>query len=243
MNGADEQPTLLGVNFVELLRGRAQRVPRRLLRHWVVDEFHRRWYESNRTWKRNHFLGYTVKQLPFDLWLYQELVYEIRPSFVVQTGVSEGGSVLFFAHLLDLIGAPSSALVVGVDIRLTESARSLSHPRVRLIESSSVVPECVERVRGLIQPGVGLVSLDSDHSAAHVEKELELYSTLLTPGSYLVVEDTNVNGHPVSPTFGPGPFEATRAFLSRHDEFEADDARWQRNLISFHHHGWLRKIR
>jgi cephalosporin hydroxylase len=228
---------------MDRMREQAQRVPRRLLRNWVVNEFHRRWYESNYTWKRNRFLGYTIKQLPFDIWLYQELIHELRPSFIVQTGVSEGGSVLFFAHVLDMIGAPSSARVVGVDIKLTDSARTLSHPRLHLIESSSVTPECLERVRGLIEPGVGLVSLDSDHSCAHVAKELELYSSLLTRGSYLVVEDTNVNGHPVSRSFGPGPFEATRAFLARHEEFEADDARWQRNLISFHHHGWLRKAR
>lgn len=231
------------MDLVQHLSRRARRVPRRILKKWIVDQFHCLWYESLLTWRKNSFLGFTVKQLPMDLWLYQELLYELRPDFVLQTGVSEGGSILFFAHLLDLIGAPASARVVGVDIVLTDSARRLSHPRITLIESDSTAPEIVDRISALIKPGPGLVVLDSDHREAHVARELELYAAFVQPGSYLVVEDTNVNGHPVDLAFGPGPHEAVTAFLEKNPGFERDDTRWKRNLFSFHQHGWLKRRR
>jgi cephalosporin hydroxylase len=84
-----------------------------------------------------------------------------------------------------------------------------------------------------------MVILDSDHTEPHVRRELELYSPLVTPGSYLVVEDTNVNGHPVFPDFGPGPMEAVVDFLASTDDFEVDPD-MERHLMSFNPNGWLR---
>lgn len=223
--------------------GRLATIPKRRLREWIIDSFHRLWYEDEATWQQNTFLGFGVKQLPMDLWIYQELVAKQRPRFIVQTGVSQGGSVVFFAHLLDLIGAPADALVVGIDIELTASAKRIDHPRVRLIEGSSVAPETLERVKSLIATGPGLVSLDSDHSRDHVYRELQLYSPLVPVGNHLVVEDTNINGHPVAPKWGPGPFEAVEDFLRTNDSFVRDDALWKRNFFSFHQYGWLRRVK
>lgn len=205
----------------------------------VVDSFHKAYYHSL-GWDRNYFLGYQIKQCPLDLQLYQELVHRLRPAFIIQTGVAGGGSVLFLATLLDLIGAKPDALVVGVDLTLSPEARTLAHPRLRLIEGSSTDPETVRTVKNLVRPGCGLVSLDSDHAAAHVLAELRIYREFVRPGSYLVVEDTNLNGHPVFPSFGPGPHEAVRAFLEEDDSFHPDNELWQRNLFSFHQ--WLRRV-
>ncbi len=85
-----------------------------------------------------------------------------------------------------------------------------------------------------------MVILDSDHSRDHVLRELELYSPLVTPGCYLVVEDTNVNGHPVSPEFGPGPMEAVEAFLETTNDFEVDRSR-EKLLLTFNPSGYLRR--
>ena len=222
--------------------GTLQNYLKRKLRRKIINCFHRIYYHSTNTWCKNTFLGYEIQQCALDLQLYQEVVTRIRPSFVLQTGVNQGGSVLYFASLLDMIKARAEALVIGIDIKLTERARTLVHPRIRLIEADSTDQRIVQQVKALIGGRTGLVSLDSNHTKAHVLKELEIYKEFVRTGSYVVVEDTNINGHPVLRGWGAGPFEAVEEFLKLDDRFVRDDKIWERNLFSFHQYGWLKRV-
>jgi cephalosporin hydroxylase len=209
---------------------------------YVVRTFHKIWYNSEDTWARNTYLGYRIMQCPLDMQLYQELIFRLKPDYILQTGVAYGGSMLFFATLLDLMNAPETSVVAGIDIVLTPEAKTLSHPRIHIFEGSSTDPVMVDKIRQILPTGTGFVILDSDHAMQHVKNELDIYKELVTKGSYMVVEDTNLNGHPVHKSYGPGPYEAAQDFLKANPGFISDDELWKRNKFSFHHGGWLKRV-
>jgi cephalosporin hydroxylase len=154
----------------------------------------------------------------------------------VETGTYFGGSALFLASMLDLIG---SGRVISIDTGWDPNPPA--HPRIEYRTGSSVAPEIVAGVREAVRPGEGvMVILDSDHFRDHVLAELHAYSPLVTPGDYLVVEDTNVNGNPVKPDFGPGPMEAVDEFLDGNDAFRVDDSR-EKFFMTFSPGGYLRR--
>ena len=203
----------------------------------VVRPFHRLFYNSGKqTWSDTHWLGVPAQKCAFDLWVYQELLHELRPAVIVECGTANGGSALYLASICDLLGHGE---VVTVDIA-DEPGRP-SHERIMYLTGSSTAPEIVERVQQLVAGRAPVVViLDSDHSRDHVLNELRLYAPLVSAGSYLIVEDSNVNGHPVLPDFGPGPAEAVTQFLGETDEFEVDTSR-EKFFLTFNPSGYLRK--
>ena len=178
-------------------------------------------------------------QCPFDLQIYQELIFTSKPEFILQTGICGGGSIVYFSSVLDLMGASNDVKVIGVDIELSKEAKKIKNDRVILFEGSSTSDEVVSKIKNYIQGKKGIVILDSDHSETHVLNELSIYKDFVLKGCYLVVEDTNLNGNPVHPNFGPGPYEAVKKFLHENKDFRQDNKLWKRNLFSFHQYGWL----
>jgi cephalosporin hydroxylase len=203
----------------------------------IVRSFHRLFYESSlRTWSNTRWLGVGAQKCPFDLWVYQELLHELRPAVIVECGTADGGSALFLASICDLL---DEGEIVSVDIR--ENPQLPAHDRITYLTGSSTAPDIAEAVRQRVNGRSPiLVLLDSNHERDHVLEEMRLYGPLVTPGSYLVVEDSNINGHPVLPEFGPGPAEAIDAFLAESDEFEIDESR-EKYFLTFNPRGYLRK--
>jgi cephalosporin hydroxylase len=212
---------------------------RQVLDDDILNNFHRSYFNArdfNLTWRNTYWLGHPILKCPLDLWLYQEILHKVRPSLIIETGTAYGGSALYLASICDLVGA---GRVVTIDVT-PQSARP-SHPRITYIDASSTSPDTVDRVRSEIgHDDTVMVILDSDHRMAHVADELALYHSFVSPGSYLIVEDTNLNGHPVEPEFGPGPMEAVEAFLPSHPEF-THDAGMDKFLLSFNPKGFLRR--
>lgn len=205
----------------------------------TVERFHELYYEESRnTWQNTYWMGTRVMKCPTDLWIYQEIVNEVKPDLIVETGTALGGSALYFAHLCDAL---ERGRVVTVDLQERPDHPVPKHRRIRYLTGSSVESKIVEEVREEASSAERvLVVLDSDHSRDHVHNELDAYASIVSPNSYLIVEDTNINGHPVYPDFGPGPMEAVEAFLRSTDEFEIDETR-EKFYMTFNPRGFLRR--
>jgi cephalosporin hydroxylase len=203
----------------------------------VIETFHRLWYHDERTWRRTKWLGIKTWKCPLDLWLYQEIIHELRPGLIIETGTAYGGSASYMGFLCDVVG---NGRIVSVDIA-PKADELPTHPRVTYLRGSSTDPAIVEQVRSMITPGEPvMVILDSDHSEAHVRNELLAYADLVTPGSYVIVEDTNVNGHPAHPNHGPGPMEALDWFLSQRSDFTIDRSK-HRYHLTLNPRGYLKR--
>jgi cephalosporin hydroxylase len=191
----------------------------------VVDEFHRLYYPFFRdtTW-----LGIIARKCPLDLLVYQDLIFELRPDLIIECGTADGGSAVYLASICELAGHGE---VVTIDIRGGDS----------YLQGETLSAQVLTRLENLVNGRESvMVLLDDDHTRDHVLEELRAYHRYVTPGSYLIVEDTNINNHPVFPEFGPGPMEAVEMFLRESTEFAVDRSR-EKFFLSFNPGGFLRK--
>ncbi|MCA1299067.1 cephalosporin hydroxylase family protein [Stappia indica] len=189
-------------------------------------------YDYSYLWS---WMGVPIIQFPADVMATQEVIWATKPDVIIETGVARGGSVIFMASLLEMLG---KGKVIGVDIDIRAHNRDSieSHPmskRIELVEGSSVGEDTLARVREMIPPGASvMVVLDSDHSRDHVLAELRAYGPLVTKGCYMVVADTAV-GHldaDRAPTKrskiwykGNEPLTALRMYMDETDMFEIDE--------------------
>jgi cephalosporin hydroxylase len=179
-----------------------------------------RWYYEDLVWTRTSFLGVPCFKSVLDLWNYQEILCELQPGLVLELGTYKGGSALFFAHLLDALAPDGRVLTVDHKPRRLDP-RVSGHPRIELLVSKTTDPAVAARVAELraARPGPLFAILDSNHTCANVLAEMLLLRPLLRGGDYLVVEDGNINGHPVLAGFGDGPAEA----IARYEELHPGD--------------------
>jgi len=204
----------------------------------VIDDFHKIYYgdSSPHRWEKTFWLGIQTLKCPLDLWIYQEIIYEVNPDIIIETGTWNGGTALFLATICDKI---NKGIIFSIDITKKDFP---IHNRIKYHTGSSTDDEIFKNVCDSIKKtDKVLVILDSDHSKEHVLKEMELYGGLVTKDSYLIVEDTNINGHPVLQDCGPGPMEAIEEFLPNHSEFTIDKDK-EKLLMTFNPNGYLKKI-
>jgi cephalosporin hydroxylase len=206
-------------------------------RREVVDDFGRVYY-SSRAYSKITWRGVQLLKYPTDLWIYGELLWKIRPEVVIECGTYMAGSALFFADMLDLIGEGQVVTIDNADWSGPEGYPE--HGRITYLQGSSIDDVIVDSVRAFADRRTCLVILDSDHTASHVTAELDAYGPLVSLGSYLIVEDTNV--HDVRPDYPAGPDDALAKWLPDHPEFVVDRD-CERLLLSAAPGGFLRRIR
>jgi cephalosporin hydroxylase len=207
-----------------------------------------------------HFswLGRPIIQYPQDIVAMQELIWTIQPDLMIETGIAHGGSLIFYASMLELNAAcsgPQHAEVLGVDIDIRAHNRVAieAHPmfkRISMIQGSSIAPEVIEQVKA---KAAGkhrvLVCLDSNHTHDHVLAELQVYAPLTSLGSYCVVFDTIIEDMPAEMfsdrPWGPGnnPKTAVWEYLKTHPEFESDKQVNHKLLISVAPDGYLKRVK
>lgn len=222
------------------------------LAHQFFDATARYRYTYRFSW-----LGLPIIQYPQDILAMQQLIWQVKPDLIIETGIAHGGSLLFYASMLELNalgGGSFDTGVVGVEIGILPETRAaleshrLSRRIVSMIEGSSISPEVIQQVRSFVQEKkTVLVCLDSNHTHAHVLAELEAYAPLVTPGSYCVVFDTVIEDMPADAFpdrpwgVGNNPKTAVREYLDGHPEFEVDEKIDQQLLISSAPGGYLRR--
>jgi len=228
--------------------------------HWLLESAPHKW-SYNFSW-----LGRPAIQFPNDTWALQELVWQIKPDLIIETGIAHGGSLIYSASLLallDLCDATEKGemldprnpkrKVLGIDIDIRPHNREAieAHPlftRIDMIEGSSISEETVAQVREIASGYKRImVCLDSNHSHDHVLAELEAFAPVVSLGSYCIVFDTVVEDMPAhligDRPWGPGnsPKSAVHAFLKDHAEFEIDSRIDKKLLITVAPDGFLRR--
>ena len=203
----------------------------------VAERFSWLFFYDLNTITPNTWMGRRIQKNPLDLFIYAEIAYEVKPKIVIETGSLEGGSAIFWADMMELIHGNKSGRVISIDVNSPEE----TDRNITFIQGNSIDGNVLIRVYDLIGDSKPvIVNLDSLHDMNHVYEEMKIYHNFVTPGSYMIVEDGVINGHPTHTEYGPGPYEDCELFLSEHPEFEADRSR-ERLMITANPMGFLKR--
>lgn len=219
-------------------------------KHFEVPDFKRdfhRWYYNSGIPPTTTFMGVPVHKAVTDLWNYQEIVWSLQPTLIVEYGTLYGGSAYYLGCLASQMGLLGPVLSVDIDHSKVH-AYARNHSRVTLLESDSTSPLVAEKIARLrmdkhFGTGPMFMILDSDHSKKHVLAELESIRNITRKGDVVIVEDSNLNGHPVQPGWGPGPMEAVLEYESLHpDDYRHLSEREEKYGLTFAPHGYLERL-
>ena len=218
-----------------------------LSRIWIRETIRHK-YSYNFRW-----MGRPIIQIPQDILAIQEIVWDVKPDLIIETGIAHGGSIIFYASLLELIGEQGLVLGIDIDIRKHNRLEIEKHPmfkRITMIEGSSVDKSVAEKVFNIARTRQKiLLVLDSNHTHDHVLEELQIYSPLVRKGSYIVVCDTIIEDMPddffPDRPWGKGnnPKTAVGEFLKENDRFVIDTDIDNKLLISVSPNGYLKCIK
>jgi len=203
---------------------------------------------ENRLFYEIDWLGVPIIQTPEDMVLMQELIFKVQPDIIIESGVAHGGSLIYYASLLELLG---KGKVIGIDIEIREHNRRVieRHPifkRIELLEGNSVSEETIEKIRKMVpKDSKVIVCLDSNHIKSHVLRELQIYNSFVNPGSYIVVFDTITSklaelGACDKIYINNSSKEAVEEFLKVNNNFEIDK-HYNKLYISYSPNGYLRR--
>jgi cephalosporin hydroxylase len=217
-----------------------------LSRIWIREIAHYK-YAYNFSW-----MGRPIIQFPTDMIALQELIFSIKPDLIIETGIAHGGSLIYSASLLELLGGDGYVLGIDIDIRPHNKAEIEKHPmakRIKMIQGSSIDSDIIAQAKTHVAGKKSvMVILDSNHTHDHVLQELQGYSPFVTKDSYLIVYDTLVEDMPSrlvgNRPWGPGnnPKTAVWEFLKSNSRFEIDKEIENKLLITVAPDGWLKCI-
>lgn len=224
--------------YAELVKRQSQRIPA-AERDRMQLLFH-----DLEVWRSMWFHGVEVIKNPLDLWMAQQVIYELQPDFIVETGTFKGGSALYWAHTLQGMRLTNSkVLTVDIYDHLTVALKNpLWDEYVQFFLGSSTDAEIVSKIATQVEDKTTIVFLDSDHRAHHVKRELEMYAPMVSPESYIVVEDTHIDALGTQPAIEAGPMAAIEEFLASEagKDFERDLTR-EAFVLTFNPGGWLKR--
>ena len=212
-----------------------------------TEETIRAGYSYNFTW-----MGRPIIQYPQDMIAMQEIIWEIKPDLIIETGIAHGGSIIYYASILELIGK-GEVLGIDIDIRDHNRIEIESHPmskRITMLQGSAISEDIIEQIKPYAAgKKTVMVCLDSNHTHAHVLKELELYAPFVTVGSYLVAFDTIVEDLPADLytdrpwSVGDNPKTAVHEFLKANDDFVINKEIDNKLLVSVAPDGYMKRIK
>lgn len=205
-------------------------------------------YSYNFSW-----LGRPIIKYPNDIVLMQEIIWDVKPDLIIETGIAHGGSIIFSASMLELIGEEGKVIGIDIDIRKHNRVEIEKHPmfkRITMLEGDCLSNNIIRIIKGIVADKKRvMVFLDSYHTHNHVLKELELYSPFVTIGSYLILADTFIEyfprGHYAERSWdvGNNPMTALKIFLAKNNNFKIDKEREKKLMITESFDGYLKRIK
>ena len=207
----------------------------------VARRFSEMYWERHIPHNLTFWLGIQTQQAPTDLWTIQQILYDVKPEFVIETGTLNGGSALFHAMVLREINPHARILTIDIEPHVDQASHhAVFSEMVEVSTASSTSPETLAAVSKRVRGHRTLVLLDSNHTKEHVSRELHLYGPLVSVGSYMIVHDTNLygEGKPVV----EGPLAAVRDFVTGNPQFQIDRHR-EMMMLTLSSSGYLKKVR